>query len=171
METLRILSFRVIEKGQHAFVVWPWPTPEAFLYEAQEWGCTYQLRVPYSLNTKQWIELVPWEGSFHGEYHKNLFFGQYSPTEEWGLYRVDNARSSHYITQHGLDGIPRGLWELAYEYQPGRPQGQVSFQFRIETAKRGAFNMTFWDWQKHFVSGRNVHISEMAIAMVKKGGK
>ena len=159
----RVLKFKVIEKGQWAYVLWPWETPEGFLYEALQWGATYQLRMPVKLNEKCWLEFVPTEGG-HGEYTHNLYFGRL----EWGyaLYRRFNARGSHYLTQHGLDGIPALMWGQAYEYRSGEPMGNILFQFRIET-QQGVFEMSFSDWLHYFVSGRNEHISRMGISITK----
>ena len=163
-DTQLILKFRVVEKGQYAYILWPWETPEDFLYEAEQWNATYQIRMPIKVNTITWIEFVPVVGN-HGEYYQDLFFGRL----EWGyaLYRRFHAQGSHYLTQHGLDGIPKKMWEAAYEYRPGEPIGQVRFDFRVETKSRGTFALTFYDWVHYFTSGRNEHISRMAITIKK----
>lgn len=165
METIRILTFRVVEEGQYCFIIWPWETPEAFLYEAHGYGCTYKLRAGITRKVATWIEIVQNEGDIHGEYTLNLYYGRVS-NQGWVLYRQFHARGAHYLTQHGLDSIPRALWDAAYEVDPGRPMGKVQFQFRVETAGKGVFDLTFYDWLQYFVSGRNEHISKMAF--VKK---
>lgn len=162
METMRILNFKVIEKGQHCYVIWPWKTPEAFLYEAFGYGCTYKLRPGIVRAGPTWLEIATDEGPIHGEYTQNLFYGTLT-TVGWALYRQFHARGSHYLTQHGLDGVPKPLWEAAYEYNPGVPMGKVQFCFQVETARQGAFEMTFHDWLQYFVSGRNEHIAQMAV--------
>jgi len=167
-DTQIILNFRVVETGQFAYILWPWETPEDFLYEAFQWGATYKIRMPIPKPTQQsWIEIVPVDG-VHGEYTQGLFFGLL----DWGyaLYRRFNARGSHYLTQHGLDGIPKKIWDAAYEYWPRRPTGVWQFQFRVETKGQGAFDLTHYDWIQHFVSGRNEHISRMGISIKKVGG-
>lgn len=163
-----ILNFRVVEKGQWAYVLWPWSTPEDFLYEAFQWGATYKIRMPLKLNSITWLELVPVDG-VHGEYSQELVFGRL----KWGyaLYRQFHSRGSHYLTQHGLDGIPGKMWEAAYEYRPGEPMGNVMFRFRVETKGQGAFDLTHYDWVEHFCSGRNEHISRMGITVTKSKGK
>jgi len=171
METMRILSFVVVEKGQWCQVIWPWETPEAFLYEAYGYGCTYRLspgmgRSATQIPEARWIEIRPEDGPVHGEYNQNLYYGRLAG-QGWALYRQFNVRGSHYLTQHGLDGIPRALLDAAYEYDPGQPVGKVQFAFRIETARQGAFAMTFYDWLRYFVSGQNGHISSMAITVTK----
>lgn len=171
METMRILNFRVVEKGQYCYIIWPWETPEAFLYEAFGYGCTYKLRAGVSRKSGRvdhatWLEIVQAEGDICGEYPRDLYYGRVSD-QGWVLYRRFNARSAHYLTQHGLDGIPRALWSVAYEVDPGVPIGKVQFAFRIKTAKQGAFDMTFYDWLRYYVSGRNEHISRMAITVKK----
>lgn len=159
-----ILNFRVAEKGRYAYVLWPWETPEDFLYEAFQWGATYKIRMPLKMNQRSWIEILPAAGA-HGEYFHGLYFGRLA----WGhaLYRRFNARGSHYLTQHGLDGIPQKMWEAAYEYRPGQPAGDVLFKFRVETKGQRAFDLTYHDWIQHFVSGRNEHISRMGISIKK----
>jgi len=169
METMRILQFRVVEKGQYCYIIWPWKTPEAFLYEAYGYGCTYKLRAGLSRKVATWIEIVQGDGDIHGEYANNLYYGLLH--KGWVLYRRFNARGSHYLVQHGLDSIPRALWSVAYEVDPGVPMGKVQFQFRVETAKRGAFDLSFCDWLRYFVSGRNEHIAQMAITVTKSKGK
>jgi hypothetical protein len=62
------------------------------------------------------------------------------------------------------DGIPQDMWSAAFEYEPGQPVGSVLFQFKVET-KRGAFNLSFYEWQQHFISGRNEHISGLGITI------
>jgi len=166
METMRILNFRVVEKGQYCFIIWPWETPEAFLYEAYGYGCTYKLRAGLDRKEATWLEIVADGGDIYGEYSHNLYYGV-TPIAGWALYRRFNARGSHYLTQHGLDGVPRPLWSVAYEVDPGVPMGKVQFAFRIETAKKGTFDMTLCDWLRYFVSGRNEHIAQMAITVTK----
>lgn len=166
METMRILNFRVVEKGQYCRIIWPWETPEAFLYEAYNHGCSYKLRRGISRKDATWMEIVPVEGYIHGEYTQNLYYGLV-PDRGWALYRQFNVHRSHYLTQHGLDGMPKALWDAAYEYGPGDSASKIQFAFRIETASRGAFSMTFYDWLQYFVSGRNEHISKMAISVTK----
>lgn len=170
METMRILQFRVVEKGQYCYLIWPWGTPEAFLYEAFGYGCTYKLRAGISRKEATWMELVADEGDIHGEYRAGLCYGLLT-FEGWVLYRRFNARGAHYLTQHGLDSIPRALWDAAYEIDPGVPMGKVQFHFRVATASKGAFDMSFYDWLQYFVSGRNEHISQMAITVTKSKGK
>jgi hypothetical protein len=165
METMRILDFRVVEKGQYCCIIWPWETPEAFLYEAFVYGCTYKIRQGVHRKAADWIEIVSAAGDIHGEYSTGLHYGLLRD-HGWRLYRRFNAQGSHYLAQHGLDGIPRVLWDAAYEVDPGVPMGKVQFQFRIAT-KRGAFDLTFYDWLRYFVSGRNGHISEMGITVTK----
>lgn len=163
-DTQLILKFRVVEKGRWAYVLWPWKTPEDFLYEAFQCGATYKIRMPTKLNQQSWIEIVPVDG-VHGEYTQGLVFGRLK--WDYALYRRFDARGSHYLTQHGLDGIPKKLWEAAYEYGPGEPAGDVLFKFRVETKISGAFDLTHYDWVQHFCSGRNEHISRMGISIKK----
>lgn len=159
----RTLQFRIIEKGQWAYILWPWDTLDSFLYEALQWGATYRARKPATPGIKFWIELEAGEGT-QGEYSQGLFFGRL----DWGyaLYRRFNATGSHYLTQHGLDGIPKAMWDRAYECGPGEPMGNVLFQFRVQS-KKGAFDLSFYDWMQYFVSGRNGHISTLAISIKK----
>lgn len=161
--------FRVVERGQYAYVLWPWETPESFLYEALKWEAMYKLRQPIEKSRRRgwitsWIEFVPTSGT-QGEYQQGLLFG----LTDWGhcLYRRFNARSSHYLTQHGLDGLPRKLWLAAYENEPGAPLGDVKVSFRVESTK-GAFDLTFYDWMAYFVSGKSGHISNLGITITKK---
>lgn len=167
METVRILNFRIVEKGQWCYILWPWETPAEFIYEAFRYGCTYKLRPGVTRKAAEWMEIVAAGGEIHGEYSSGLHYGLLRD-HGWQLYRRFNARGSHYLTQHGLDGIPGPLWNMAYEIDPGRPMGTVQFSFRIETAKQGAFDLTFCEWLRYFVSGRNEHIAQMAITHVKK---
>lgn len=162
-QTKKPLTFKVIERGTWAYILWPWTSPEAFLYDALAWGAKYKLRSPAKLSRYCWIEFVQAEGS-HGEYRTGLYFG----STYWGphMFRQFNVRSSHDLTQHGLDGLPKELWEAAYEYNPGQPMGQVQVAFTVET-KKGYFGMTFFDWLQYFVSGKNGHISKMGITKTK----
>ena len=163
---IKPLTFRVEEKGQWAYILWPWTSVEGFLYDALEWGAKYKLRSPAKISRHCWIEFVPSQGA-HGEYRTGLYFG----STFWGphMFRQFNVRSSYYLTQHGLDGLPGQLWGAACEYSPGEPVGQVRIAFRVST-KKGAFEMTFYDWLDYFVSGRNGHISDMGITITKRKG-
>lgn len=167
---MQILQFTVRERGKWAYILWPWETPESFLYEAFQHGARYKLRRPVIVNQLTWVEFVPTEGAY-GEYSNGLFFGKTPWWYGYRLWRRFSARGAHYLAQHGLDGIPAKLHAAAREYNPGEPMGPVKFQFRIATAKRGSFDMTFYDWLHYLASGRNGHISEMAISYKHRKGK
>ena len=158
---MRILRFKIAEKGKWAYILWPWTTPEAFLYEALHHGAQYKLRRPLMINRLTGIEFT-FAGGTHGDCDSGVFFG----VTPWGphIWRRFSANASHSMTQHGLDGIPNKLIEEAREYEPGEPVGQVEFQFHVSTAGQGKFEMTFYDWDAYFISGRNGHISQMAIS-------
>lgn len=153
----KTLLFRVIEREQWAYILWPWDTPESFLYEMLNWGATYQTRAPIQLKLATWIELRSDQGT-HGEY-EHLMFG----LTRWGYapYRRFNARHSHAITHHALDCIAKAMWNEAYEVDPGMPTGDIRFQFRVNTARK-VFTVSFCDWLEYFASGQNGHISTLA---------
>lgn len=161
-----VLTFRVTESGQSAYVLWPWTTPEAFLYQAYKLGAQYELRRPVERQSsrQQWLEFVAETGT-HGEGRRNLFFGQL----KWGsfVYRRFKTTESHYLTQHALDGLPDTLWHAAYEWKPGIPIGEARIRFRLEPTGHGVFEYSFCEWLQYFVSGRNEHFRNMAITVKK----
>ena len=155
-EIQQVLTFRVIEKGQLAFILWPWTSPTEFLYDALEWGSKYHLRSPAKISRHRWIEFVSVAESAHGEYRDGLYFGY----THWGshMFRQFNIRSSHYLAQHGLDGLPQALWSAA--------MGQVKITFSVET-KKGSFGMSFFDWLQYLATGQDGHLSQMGISITK----
>lgn len=164
-ENKMVLQFKVVDRGKWAYILWPWTTPEEFVYMAAQLGTFYKLHMPTKLSQACWLEFEAQEGT-HGEYQRNLFFGH----TQWGahIYRKFDARGSHYLTQHGLDGIPQAIWDAAYEYRPGKPMGDVQIKFRVAPRDGGLFELTFYEWIEHFQSGRNCHIREMAITVKRR---
>lgn len=163
---IKVLKFTVIEVGQWAYLLWPWGSPSGFIYAALTWGAEYNMVRPMAMTKQRWIEFRPANEKCAGECDRGLYFGMLR-SGAWHLYRRFNARQSHSLTQHGLDMLPQRLVEAATECGPGlmvRPNFRVQFAFRIETRAKGAFDMTFHDWTSYFVSGRNGHISDMAIS-------
>lgn len=163
-EDKEVLQFHIRATRDWAYILWPWDTPEGLIYTAAEWDAFYKLRRPHNSKRQHWLELLADAGT-HGEHERNLFFGH----TVWGpaVYRKFNIRRNHYLTQHGLDGLPQSLWRAAYEYDPGEPQGRVQIRFRFELDS-GAFNFSFYDWVQYFVSGRNEHVKNMGIQVTKK---
>lgn len=160
-----VLQFKVYTKGQWAYILWPWACPATFLYDGLVWEAWYDFTLPVKLSRQTWIEIRPKAG-WYGEYTEGLHFGM----TKWGphVYRKFHARASHDLTQHGLDGLPKLLWDAAYEYQTVEPIGNVRFKFRMMPENAGAFEFSFYEWQQYFCTGRNEHIRRMAITVTKK---
>lgn len=162
---MRTLTFEVHKYRGLLYVLWPWTLME-FLYEAVAYGVRYELVRPSSVSRSKWIEVRPVAGEYFGEYKRNLFYGIPMPDQGDRLYR--QFTSTHYMTQHGLDGIPRDLWQSAYELGPGEPQGDVCFEFKIHS-EVGLFMYTNYEWLRYFVSGRNSRkLSDMGITVKEK---
>lgn len=122
----------------------------AFLYWGKFYEATYKLmpwirpaqtrRIPRDY--KPIMELVPVEGT-SGEYRDGIYWN--GPHQR--IYRLFS--STHYLTQHGLDGLPRLFTDSLWRWEPGKPV------FRVHPYSGGVFVMTFEDWMRYFTTGRN----------------
>lgn len=158
------LTFKIYERGNWAYILWPWENPGDLLYDCLPWGAKYKLKFPGIARSLVRLALVPGEGT-RGEYTHGLHFGN----THWGSYvfRRFAVRGSHYLAQHGLDGLPDKLWRAAHELSPGDPIGQARFTFQIST-KKGAFGLSFFEWQRYLASSQDGHISNMGIEITKR---
>lgn len=112
-----------------------------FLYWAERYEATYRIRPPLTFGSpvrKPFAELHAVSGTC-GEYHDKIYW------EPGSIFRM--LSGSHYLTQHGLDGLPQRYIEKLY----GHPQPI----FKVEPYKGGVFSMTMDDWLQHFYSGQN----------------
>jgi len=114
-----------------------------YLYWAYHQDALYSLETPPSSGRwprKPACELASVKGCF-GEYEQRLFVPSCGNP-------VRYFSSTHLLTQHGLDGLPQRVIELL-----NRPEMEDEFLFRVEG--EGAFDMTYGDWKRYFLSGRN----------------
>jgi len=91
-----------------------------------------------------WLEFVACEGT-RGEYPRWLYWSD--------CPQRTNFRSTHKLTQHGLDGLPSQFYESLPRHAP---------IFRVES-RSGLFVLTLDEWTRYFVSGRNsTNLSDLA---------
>jgi len=143
--------FHVLEPRKRNFVI-EWRLLEeertkeyghlsAFLYWAEGQGATYRIRPALTFGSpvrKPLVELQAISGTY-GEYSDKIFW------QPGCIFRV--LSGTHYLTQHGLDGLPRAYFDRLWRTtQP---------IFRIEPYRGGVFSMTLEDWFHHFSGGKN----------------
>lgn len=153
----------IVTRYQGRFLIeWRYPGERKnlahFLYLAKEWGCTYEVFTPGAVRTrgKESLELRPLEGASGGYRHGLLF-------DLAGNVPYRLIGGTHYLTQHGLDGIPVKITEALRH-----PDVSNMPRFRVE-AKNGLFVMTPSDWWSYFASGRNSDkLTDLALRLPKK---
>lgn len=143
-----------------------WIIPESnnlaeFLYLMKEFGGIYKVRPAIERETidKYSVELEAVSGLW-GEYRDRLLYS----LSQGFAYRLFS--STHYLTQHGLDGIPERLVNTI-----NHPKLQNLPRFEVQ-AKDGLFVMTPNDWYMYFASGRNSQkLTDLAIGTDRKAKK
>jgi len=165
MEKHTTLTFEVIKQHSIVYIVWPWPRLTQFLLDAAKLDVRYEVQRP--LKRGGWIELQPMQDcNLHGEYRRGLYYGL-TPLG-LAIHRCEKYWGTHYLTQHGLDGLPKAIWTAAYEYAPGEPSGSTRFVFKIHS-ECGLFQLSFHEWQHYFVSGRNSpRLDDLGIQIIRR---
>lgn len=113
-----------------------------YLYSVEQFNVFYEVvgtaGDPAPLKAKAELR---WHGQGHGEYKRRLYWDA-----RGHLFRT--FPSTHYLTQHGLDGFPLVLYNFLLMEKPSVPL------FRI-THKRGADELSLGQWTQYFLSGHN----------------
>ena len=152
-----------LRKGT-TIITWRFPG-QAGLAEYLYWADIYKTRyrvipaygdIPRKIE-RPVMELVPQMGA-GGEYRQGVYFslpGGYP-------FRVFHS-GLHYITQHGLDGVPKQILELLQH-----PQAIDQPRFRVQ-GPSFAFDLSCAEWWNYFASGRNdSDLSKLGIQYVHK---
>ncbi len=132
------VQFVVLEAGRGFALRWRIAgveDPAEFLYWAYQFGARYAVHQAGA----RWLEFVAQEGVV-GEYPRGLYWDRRCRCP-WRT----NLFTTHKLTQHGLDGLPRQFYASLPRQAP---------IFRIES-REGVFTLTLEEWTRYFVSGHS----------------